>query len=137
LDLRRHRWVQADVVSWLAQNSRERFDLIYVDPPSFSNSKRTTTVFDVQRDHVSLLQTCIDLLAPGGRVLFVCNLRKFKLDPIVAAFARVDEVTEASIPPDFARDQRIHRPIGCAGQKLNRGPDAAPTSPAIQRLALP
>lgn len=108
LDLRRHLLVQDDVIRWLA-NVQDSFDLIYVDPPSFSNSKRTTTVFDVQRDHVSLLRRCLQLLTPGGRVLFVCNLRKFKLADEVASFARVDDVTEASIPPDFARDQRIHR----------------------------
>lgn len=108
LDPRRHRLIADDVVRWLASN-RERFDLIYVDPPSFSNSKRTPTVFDVQRDQVALLRGCMDHLAPGGRILFVCNLRKFKLEAEVMSFAHVDDVTEASIPPDFARDQRIHR----------------------------
>ncbi len=108
MDLRRHRLVQADAMRWLA-TATEQFDLIYVDPPTFSNSKRTTTVFDVQRDHRQLLESCLARLAPGGRVLFVCNLRKFKLDPQLEEIAVVDDVTQASIPPDFARDQRIHR----------------------------
>lgn len=108
LDPRRHRLIQDDAVRWLAQ-CRESFELIYVDPPTFSNSKRTPTVFDVQRDHAALLREALRCLAPGGRLLFVCNLRKFKLDPTLAEFAEIDDVTEASIPPDFARDQRIHR----------------------------
>ena len=108
LDLRRHQLVQDDAVRWLAQ-CRERYDLMYIDPPTFSNSKRTPTVFDVQRDHGALLRDALRCLAPGGRILFVCNLRKFKLDADLSEVARIDDVTEASIPPDFARDQRIHR----------------------------
>lgn len=108
LDLRRHSLVQDDAVRWLGQ-CRERYELIYVDPPTFSNSKRTPTVFDVQRDHAALLREALRCLAPGGRILFVCNLRRFRLDPELEALAQVDDVTEASIPPDFARDQRIHR----------------------------
>ncbi|MCP5473947.1 MAG: bifunctional 23S rRNA (guanine(2069)-N(7))-methyltransferase RlmK/23S rRNA (guanine(2445)-N(2))-methyltransferase RlmL [Lysobacterales bacterium] len=108
IDSRRHRLVADDAVRWLG-NCRGQFDLIYVDPPTFSNSKRTPTVFDVQRDHAALLRDALRCLAPGGRVLFVCNLRRFKIDPELSAIARVDDVTEASIPPDFVRDQRIHR----------------------------
>ena len=108
IDLRRHRLVEADVVRWLV-GARDPFDLIYVDPPTFSNSKRTTTVFDVQRDHADLLYGCLQRLAPGGSILFVCNLRRFKLDPAIEQIAQVEDVTHASIPPDFARDQRIHR----------------------------
>jgi 23S rRNA (guanine2445-N2)-methyltransferase / 23S rRNA (guanine2069-N7)-methyltransferase len=108
IDSRRHRLVADDAVRWLA-GCRGQFDLIYVDPPTFSNSKRTPTVFDVQRDHASLLRDALNCLAPGGRILFVCNLRRFKIDPELSGIARVDDVTEASIPPDFVRDQRIHR----------------------------
>ena len=108
IDLQRHKLVEADVVRWLVGAS-DGFDLIYVDPPTFSNSKRTTTVFDVQRDHFDLLQACLRRLNRGGRLLFVCNLRRFKLDPRVEEIAEVEDVTHASIPTDFARDQRIHR----------------------------
>ncbi len=108
LDLNRHKLVEADVVRWLV-GARDGFDLIYVDPPTFSNSKRTTTVFDVQRDHFELLQACLTRLSGGGRILFVCNLRRFKLDPRIEEIAEVEDVTHASIPQDFARDQRIHR----------------------------
>lgn len=103
-----HRIVTADAVEWLKTRS-ERFDFIYLDPPSFSNSKRTRTVLDVQRDHVDLLRSALAHLKPGGRLLFVCNLRRFKLSDEVNDFAAVTDVTEASIPPDFARDARIHR----------------------------
>lgn len=108
IDTRKHQLIAGDAVRWLSQ-CREQFDLIYVDPPTFSNSKRTPTVFDVQRDHSSLLRDALNCLAPGGRILFVCNLRRFKIDPELSDIARVDDVTEASIPPDFVRDQRIHR----------------------------
>jgi len=108
IDPRRHRLVADDAVRWLSQ-CREQFDLIYVDPPTFSNSKRTPTVFDVQRDHAALLRDALRCLAPDGRILFVCNLRRFKIDPELAEIAHIDDVTEASIPPDFVRDQRIHR----------------------------
>lgn len=108
IDTHKHQLVSSDAVRWLSQ-CRQQFDLIYVDPPTFSNSKRTTTVFDVQRDHSSLLRDALNCLAPGGRILFVCNLRRFKIDPELSDIARVDDVTDASIPPDFVRDQRIHR----------------------------
>jgi len=102
-----HRLVQADVRAWLAAES-ERFDVIFVDPPSFSNSARADD-FEVQRDHVELLQRCARVLAPGGMILFSCNLRRFKLDAGIERDFVVSDITRASIPPDFARDQRIHR----------------------------
>jgi 23S rRNA (guanine2445-N2)-methyltransferase / 23S rRNA (guanine2069-N7)-methyltransferase len=102
----RHRLLQADVMSWLA-SARERYDLIYVDPPTFSNSKRADD-FDVQRHHVELLHGCARCLAPGGLIVFSNNLRRFRLD--VAALSELDvkDITRATIPPDFARDARIH-----------------------------
>lgn len=103
---RAHALIQADVMSWLAAD-RGRYDLIFIDPPTFSNSKRADD-FDVQRDHPRLLELAMARLAPGGLVLFSNNLRRFRLDPAVAEACAVRDITRATIPPDFERDARIH-----------------------------
>jgi 23S rRNA (guanine2445-N2)-methyltransferase / 23S rRNA (guanine2069-N7)-methyltransferase len=99
--------VQADVVEWL-RHDRGRYDLIFVDPPTFSNSKRAED-FDVQRDHAELLALCGERLAPGGLILFSNNYRRFALDPALQERFAVHDITPATIPFDFARNPRIHR----------------------------
>ena len=84
------------------------YDLIFVDPPTFSNSKRAED-FDVQRDHVRLLALCADRLLPGGTILFSNNFRRFRLDEAALADFVIRDTTAVSIPFDFARNQRIHR----------------------------
>ena len=103
----RHRLIQADVLAWLAQN-RERFELIFCDPPTFSNSARAAD-FDMQRDHARLIRLCMDRLAPGGQLLFSNNFRRFRMDAGIEADFEVEEIGAASVPPDFARDPKIHR----------------------------
>ena len=105
----RHRLVQADAVEFL-QREKERYGLIYVDPPTFSNSKRADD-FDVQRDHVALLDACGDRLIGSGIIVFSNNFRRFKLDT-AALEGRFDieDWSAASIPFDFARRADIH---GC------------------------
>jgi 23S rRNA (guanine2445-N2)-methyltransferase / 23S rRNA (guanine2069-N7)-methyltransferase len=103
----RHRLIQADVLAWLAQN-RERFELIFCDPPTFSNSARAAD-FDMQRDHARLIRLCMDRLAPGGQLLFSNNFRRFRMDAGIEADFSVEEIGAASVPPDFARDPKIHR----------------------------
>ena len=103
----RHRLVQADAMAWLAAESGE-YDVIFVDPPTFSNSARADD-FDLQREHVALLRTAMRLLARDGLLLFSNNYRRFKLDPALEAEFDVRDITAASIPPDFQRDARIHR----------------------------
>jgi 23S rRNA (guanine2445-N2)-methyltransferase / 23S rRNA (guanine2069-N7)-methyltransferase len=103
---RAHALIQADVMTWLAAD-RGRYDLIFIDPPTFSNSKRAED-FDVQRDHPHLLQLAMARLAPDGLLLFSNNLRRFRLDPAVAEACTVRDITRATIPPDFERDARIH-----------------------------
>jgi 23S rRNA (guanine2445-N2)-methyltransferase / 23S rRNA (guanine2069-N7)-methyltransferase len=103
-----HRLVQADVMAWL-QAERGQYDLIFCDPPTFSNSARAQD-FDVQRDHLRLLRLAVARLAPGGLLIFSNNFRRFRLDAEgVAAFAEVREITPDTIPPDFARNPKIHR----------------------------
>ena len=103
--------MQADVGEFLARmrDARTRFDLIVLDPPSFSNSKRMRQTFDVQRDQLELLRDTLALLTPGGELFFSNNRQGFKLDPRVADWAEVEEITEQTVPADFAR----HRPHRC------------------------
>jgi 23S rRNA (guanine2445-N2)-methyltransferase / 23S rRNA (guanine2069-N7)-methyltransferase len=104
---RDHRLVQADAMRWL-EADRGRYELIFCDPPTFSNSKRAED-FDTQRDHVRLLRAAVARLAPGGLLLFSNNFRRFKLDEAVSAFAEVREISAGTIDPDFERNPRIHR----------------------------
>ncbi|RAP57378.1 bifunctional 23S rRNA (guanine(2069)-N(7))-methyltransferase RlmK/23S rRNA (guanine(2445)-N(2))-methyltransferase RlmL [Oleiagrimonas sp. MCCC 1A03011] len=105
-----HRLAQADAMAWVRED-RSRYGLIYVDPPTFSNSKRTEEDFDVQRDHVALLQACAARLEDGGVIVFSNNFRRFKLDveALSATFA-IQDWSAQSIPFDFARRADIH---GC------------------------
>lgn len=104
----RHALIQADVIRWL-QHDRGRYDMIFCDPPTFSNSKRADD-FDVQRDHPELLRTAMARLAPEGVLIFSNNFRRFRLDEAeIAAFADVTEITPRTLDPDFERNPRIHR----------------------------
>ena len=118
-----HRLVRADAMAF-AEQDRGEYDLIFVDPPTFSNSKSAAD-FDVQRDHVRLLRACAPRLAPGGLLLFSNNFRRFRLDTEALDGLSVRDISASSIPFDFARNPRIHqawelRP-GSAGR---RGPVA-------------
>ncbi|GLK88804.1 bifunctional 23S rRNA (guanine(2069)-N(7))-methyltransferase RlmK/23S rRNA (guanine(2445)-N(2))-methyltransferase RlmL [Pseudomonas turukhanskensis] len=99
---------QGDVMTWLAAD-RQDYDLIFIDPPTFSNSKRMEGVFDVQRDHVQLLDLAMARLASGGVLYFSNNFRKFQLDEGLAARYQVEEITASTLDPDFARNAKIHR----------------------------
>ncbi|MGI8560005.1 MAG: bifunctional 23S rRNA (guanine(2069)-N(7))-methyltransferase RlmK/23S rRNA (guanine(2445)-N(2))-methyltransferase RlmL [Luteimonas sp.] len=104
----RHRLVQADAIAWLEADIGV-YDLVFCDPPTFSNSARTDD-FDLQREHVRLLRAAVARLAPDGVLYFSNNYRRFRLDDdAVAAFARCEEITAETIPPDFARNPRIHQ----------------------------
>lgn len=103
----RHQLVQSDCLKWL-DGCKEQFDLILLDPPSFSNSKRMDDVLDVQRDHVDLIDRCMGLLARGGRLYFSNNLRSFKLNYDALSDYRVEDITASTLDPDFARNPKIH-----------------------------
>ncbi|MCL5041198.1 MAG: bifunctional 23S rRNA (guanine(2069)-N(7))-methyltransferase RlmK/23S rRNA (guanine(2445)-N(2))-methyltransferase RlmL [Gammaproteobacteria bacterium] len=103
-----HQLVRADVMQWLAE-CREQYELIFIDPPTFSNSKRMDDVFDVQRDHVALLEMAMARLAPGGVLYFSNNFRRFKLDPQLEKQFVVDDISQQTIDRDFARNPKIHR----------------------------
>jgi len=110
-DPHRHSFVQADVLAFIERMraARARFDLIMLDPPSFSNSKRMRQTFDVQRDQFELLQGALGLLAPGGTLYFSNNHQGFRLDPRVEELGVAEEISAQTIPPDFRR----HRPHRC------------------------
>ncbi|MDJ0741382.1 MAG: class I SAM-dependent methyltransferase [Gammaproteobacteria bacterium] len=110
-DPRRHALVQSDVLTFLERmrRARARFDLVVLDPPSFSNSKRMHAAFDVQRDQLALLRATLALLAPGGELLFSTNRQGFRLDPRIGELADIDEITHQTVPPDFRR----HTPHRC------------------------
>jgi 23S rRNA (cytosine1962-C5)-methyltransferase len=106
----RHHFVQEDTLAFLgrARHNGARFDLVVLDPPSFSNSKRMDASFDVQRDHFGLLRAALGVLAPGGSLYFSNNRRGFRLDERIADAADVSEISDRTVPPDFAR-YRPHR----------------------------
>ncbi len=103
-----HQLVRADCSEWLAQD-RQSYDLIFLDPPSFSNSKRVEADFDVQRDHVALVEACLERLRPAGRLYFSNNLRSFKLAPELEAKHSPRDISAETIDVDFRRNPRIHR----------------------------
>ncbi|GFM63904.1 bifunctional 23S rRNA (guanine(2069)-N(7))-methyltransferase RlmK/23S rRNA (guanine(2445)-N(2))-methyltransferase RlmL [Pseudomonas lijiangensis] len=104
----KNRLEQGDVMAWL-QACREEYDLIFIDPPTFSNSKRMEGIFDVQRDQVELIDLAMARLAPGGVLYFSNNFRKFVLDENLAQRYSVEEITAQTIDQDFARNSKIHR----------------------------
>ncbi|MFK5927510.1 MAG: bifunctional 23S rRNA (guanine(2069)-N(7))-methyltransferase RlmK/23S rRNA (guanine(2445)-N(2))-methyltransferase RlmL [Desulfuromusa sp.] len=99
--------IQADCLTWLERAEGE-YDLIFLDPPTFSNSKGMDETFDVQRDHVDLLRKTMRLLAPGGTLIFSSNLRKFSMDRTALAGLEIEDISATTIPADFARNPRIH-----------------------------
>jgi 23S rRNA (guanine2445-N2)-methyltransferase / 23S rRNA (guanine2069-N7)-methyltransferase len=104
----RHRLVQADAMQWLSSD-RGDYDLIFCDPPTFSNSARAAD-FDVQKEHVRMLRAAVARLAPGGALYFSNNFRRFKLDmEALADVADIEDISASTIPPDFERNARIHR----------------------------
>ena len=104
----RHQLIQMDCRQWLVW-ARERYELIFVDPPTFSNSKRLDHDFDVQRDHVELLRQALRLLTPDGTLVFSTNHRRFRLDRESLAEVQIEDWSRKTLPLDFARDPKIHQ----------------------------
>ncbi|MGE0971106.1 bifunctional 23S rRNA (guanine(2069)-N(7))-methyltransferase RlmK/23S rRNA (guanine(2445)-N(2))-methyltransferase RlmL [Klebsiella sp. WOUb02] len=106
---RPHRLMQADVLGWLRE-STEQFDLIFIDPPTFSNSKRMEEAFDVQSDHLRLLTDLKRLLRKGGTIMFSNNKRGFRMDHdgLAQLGLKAQEITQKTQSQDFARNRQIH-----------------------------
>lgn len=108
LNLRQNELVAMDCLTYL-QKCRQTFDLIFLDPPTFSNSKSTENVLDIQRDHVALIELCMQHLRPDGLLIFSTNMRRFRLDASLPEKFLVTDHSAASIDKDFQRNTRIHQ----------------------------
>jgi len=106
-----HKLIQADCLEWLSEavKSPWRYDLIFLDPPTFSTSKRMKSTLDIQRDHVGLLRQCLSLLTPEGELIFSTNHRKFRLESESLKDYRVTDISRRTLPRDFERNPRIHQ----------------------------
>jgi 23S rRNA (guanine2445-N2)-methyltransferase / 23S rRNA (guanine2069-N7)-methyltransferase len=106
-----HLLVQADVLRWLgeAADGGARYDLIFLDPPTFSNSARMEGVLDTQRDHQDLVRGAMRLLDRSGLLLFSTNAQRFVLDTALAEAFDVRDISAATVPFDYQRNPRIHR----------------------------
>ena len=107
LDPRLHRVVRDDCFRWL-ETANAEFDLIFMDPPTFSNSKKMRDTLDVQRDHPRLVELAMARLAPGGTLVFSNNQRRFKLDETLSEQFAVEEITSRTFDPDFQRRSNAH-----------------------------
>jgi 23S rRNA (guanine2445-N2)-methyltransferase / 23S rRNA (guanine2069-N7)-methyltransferase len=104
----KHELIQADVLAWLKQN-RQRYGLIFLDPPTFSRSKRMEDTLDIQRDQVTLISDAAALLEPDGILVFSTNYRRFKIDRTGLAPLKTEDITRQTLPQDFARNPKIHQ----------------------------
>ena len=108
-----HALVRADCILWLKEQaalpSPMQYDLIFLDPPTFSNSKRMEETLDIQRDHVELIQHCVKLLAEGGTLYFSTNRRGFKLDAEALGAAVIKDITAQTLDEDFKRPPPAHK----------------------------
>ncbi|MDK2847694.1 MAG: rRNA (guanine2069-N7)-methyltransferase / rRNA (guanine2445-N2)-methyltransferase [Desulfuromonadales bacterium] len=102
-----HRFVATDVLQYL-EREQGHYDLIFLDPPTFSTSKSMETTLDIQRDHVRLIRLAANLLAPRGVLIFSNNFRKFRMDFEALPELEIEDITAATIPQDFVRNPKIH-----------------------------
>lgn len=112
IPLANHRFIKANCMEWI-KLEKNKYDLIFVDPPTFSNSKSMDSVFDIQKDYIELLKVCANLLSNKGKIIFSTNFRKFKFDYSLPGGAQladmeISDITEQTIPEDFARNKKIH-----------------------------
>ena len=107
-----HEFIQADCLDWLNTEANEadkkQYDLIFLDPPTFSNSKRMDDVFDVQNDHVQVIKNATALLADNGVLYFSTNFRRFKMELSALSDLVIEDISASTIPEDFLRNPRIH-----------------------------
>ncbi len=106
----RHSFVREDCLKWIEQaiNENKKYQLIFIDPPTFSNSKKMETSLDISRDHIALLSGCLALLEDDGRIIFSSNARHFKLDSSLNEDCYIKEITAATTTEDFRR-KPLHR----------------------------
>lgn len=105
----KHHFIQADVLEWLRQKHQQRYGLIFLDPPTFSRSKRMENTLDIQRDHVQLLNDAATLLDDEGILIFSTNLRKFKLEQEALSGFEIEDISRKTLPEDFKNNPKIHQ----------------------------
>ncbi|MEO1889441.1 MAG: bifunctional 23S rRNA (guanine(2069)-N(7))-methyltransferase RlmK/23S rRNA (guanine(2445)-N(2))-methyltransferase RlmL [Cycloclasticus sp.] len=110
INLDKHQLVRANCMEWLdtAIEEQKKYELIFIDPPTFSNSKRMDNVFDIQRDYIELINKSAQLLTKKGTIIFSTNFRKFKLDASTLEGLTVDDISKQTLPKDFERNPKIH-----------------------------
>ncbi|MBM9614593.1 bifunctional 23S rRNA (guanine(2069)-N(7))-methyltransferase RlmK/23S rRNA (guanine(2445)-N(2))-methyltransferase RlmL [Desulfobulbus rhabdoformis] len=103
-----HQVIEADCLAWL-KKTNDRFGVIFLDPPTFSNSRHRKQTFDIQKDHRELIEEAMRHLAKAGVLIFSNNFRQFKLAPELEELFEIREISEETIPFDFGRNRKIHR----------------------------
>ncbi|AFJ43878.1 bifunctional 23S rRNA (guanine(2069)-N(7))-methyltransferase RlmK/23S rRNA (guanine(2445)-N(2))-methyltransferase RlmL [Francisella orientalis] len=107
LDIKKHNFIQADCTRWLKSNS-EKFDVIFLDPPTFSNSKRIDDILDIQRDHELLINLAMDSLKKDGVLYFSNNYRRFKMSQQIIAKFNCENIDKICLSRDFLSNKNIH-----------------------------
>ncbi|OUR97341.1 hypothetical protein A9Q84_13535 [Halobacteriovorax marinus] len=107
IPLKDHEFINADVFKFMNEYKEKKFDIIFLDPPTFSNSKRMSNTLDILRDHGFLIERCMKLLNEDGILYFSNNKRGFRLDPKVSELFDVKDISFNTIPEDF-KDKKIH-----------------------------
>ena len=108
IDLGKHQFVIANALQWMNENRDiAKYDIIFLDPPTFSNSKKMVDTFEIERDQGFLIDNAMSMLSAGGILYFSNNKRRFKIDERFLADYVVKDITEESIPQDF-HDKKIH-----------------------------
>ena len=102
-----HAFYSADCLTWM-QKEKSRYDLIFLDPPTFSNTKKTGSSFEIQKDHPDLIMAAVNLLANDGTLIFSNNYRRFKMNFGRLGHLQIEDITTPTIPPDFERNSSIH-----------------------------
>ena len=102
-DEKKHHFVQADVKQYLDELPKNSFDLVIMDPPTFSNSKRMKDFLDIQRDHVELINKTLDSMKAGATLYFSTNFSKFVLSKEQIKSSQIKDITKATTPFDFQR----------------------------------
>ncbi|MBT4526932.1 MAG: bifunctional 23S rRNA (guanine(2069)-N(7))-methyltransferase RlmK/23S rRNA (guanine(2445)-N(2))-methyltransferase RlmL [Deltaproteobacteria bacterium] len=103
----KNKFIQVDCLDWIKKEKR-KYDIIFLDPPTFSNSKSFKESFQIQRDHEQLIIDTMDLLAKDGKMIFSNNFKKFKMSDKIMVRYQLTNITEKTIPLDFSRNKKIH-----------------------------
>jgi 23S rRNA (cytosine1962-C5)-methyltransferase len=107
LPLAKHNFIKADAKEWIKQTPTKLYDIVILDPPTISRSKLMKSKFDIQPDHVELINHVMKHIKPDGVLYFSNNFRDFKLDANAIVAQSIKDITLQSIPDDF-RNKKIH-----------------------------